>query len=205
VVANETLLFVYEGLGSNPSAALYYAFVADVFGEHAFRVLAEYPPHRDNRTVLHSMSLLGTDYIMACPTRAVARAVPGSFLYYFDHVMSFSQVGWGANYTECWNLTCHGEELPFQFGSADMVIPNAYTVDEKALVKTMQSAWLNFVAAPTPMPWQPFGNATQAAMYFATPESQVARFPRQGKCDFFDSIGYGRAGRFVEALAALSR
>ncbi len=203
MVANETLLFVYEGLGADPSEALYFAFVADVFGEHAARIVAEYPPHEGGRTILHTLSLLGTDYIMACPARVVVRSVPGAFLYYFDHVMSISKVAWGPNYRECWNLTCHGEELSFQFGSAGLVIKNAYTTAEQALVATMQSTWLNFVSAPTPMPWQPFVNASQDAMYFSAPASLVKRFPRQDKCDFFDSIGYGRAGHFLEGLAKL--
>ena len=212
---------MYQGLGADPSEALYLAFVADgwcfsvffflvwlippsVFGEHALRVMAEYPPHTGGRSILHTLSLLGTDFIMACPTRAVARSVPGAFLYYFDHVMSFSKVGWGPTYRECWNLTCHGEELPFVFGSAGLVLKNPYTAAEKTLVSAMQAAWLSFVASSAaPAPWQPFSNASQAAMFFATPVSQVARFPRQDKCDFFDSIGYGRAGRFLQRLAKM--
>ena len=128
VVANESMIFVYQGLGADPSEALYLAFLTDVFGIHAADVLLHYPPREGGRTILHSLSLLGTDFIMACPARVVATAFSqftSAFLYYFDHVMSFSQAAWGPSYSECYNLTCHGEELAFIFGSAGLVIPNA--------------------------------------------------------------------------------
>lgn len=133
VVANESMIFVYQGLGSEPSEgvqkklrnktkkqrkvlfsnlffqALYIAFLGDVFNVHAPDILKQYPPHQNNRTsekerthtfclifsfktVLHTLSLLGTDFIMACPARRVAAASRSpAFLYYFDHVFSFSQ------------------------------------------------------------------------------------------------------------------
>ena len=39
------------------------------------------------------------------------------YLYWFDH--AFEELGgWGPNYTYCEGHVCHGEELPFVFGTA---------------------------------------------------------------------------------------
>ena len=212
VVANETLIFVYQGLGADPSEALYLGFLADIFNIHAPEVLEQYPSHGvSNRTILHTLSLLGTDYIMACPTRVIARTMPQSWLYYFYHVMSFSKEAWGATYPECWNETCHGEELVFLYGSVNLALPNVtMTVGEKALVSTIQSSWINFVSGLIPQPdWKPFDNTSQSSWLFSTPESPMHTqsgpipFPRTDKCDFFDRIGYGAAERFIEKLAQL--
>ncbi len=73
----------------------------------------------------------------------------------------------------------------------------SYTPAEIGLVSDMQNAWISFVTGSKP--WPQFSNATQTARFFSTPSS-IAAFPRQSKCDFFDSIGYGRAGRFMERL-----
>ena len=45
VVANESLIFVYQGLGKDPSEALYLAFLADVFNVHSPEVLEQVRKH----------------------------------------------------------------------------------------------------------------------------------------------------------------
>ncbi len=53
------MIFVYQGLGANPSLDLYYAFLGDVFGIHAAEVFKQYPPHENNRTSEEKMIVLG--------------------------------------------------------------------------------------------------------------------------------------------------
>jgi carboxylesterase type B len=207
VVANETMIFVYQGLGAAPSEALYFAFLVDVFGIHSAKVLEQYPPHQNGRTILHSLSLLGTDYIMQCPARAVAKAA-NAYLYYFDHVMSFSKEAWGPTYPECFNLTCHGEELVYLFGSLNLALPQiVLSPSVLEMQSKLESSWINFANGMPPQPdWKPYNSTTLSSYLFSTPESLAASgpipFPHKQKCDFFDSIGYGESTRnaFVRAM-----
>ena len=68
---------------------------------HALKVLEKYPPHLFP-DIQNTMCLMGTHFIFTCPTRAVARAMSqrnDTYLYWFDHVMSFSKKAWGPRYT----------------------------------------------------------------------------------------------------------
>ena len=135
-----------------------------------------------------------------------------AWLYYFYHVMSFSKTAWGPDYPECYNVTCHGEELVYLFGSVDLAAIQlgeniSYTASEKDLVVNVEDSWLNFINGNSPQPnWEPIGNSTLSSWLFSTPDSPMhvasspIDFPRSEKCDFFDRIGYGPAQRFMTKL-----
>lgn len=69
-----------------------------------------------------NLELLAQDYLFICPVRFAARKLASFGLtvrtFIFDHVFSFAKQGWGEAYKFCDNFTCHGSELPFEFGSA---------------------------------------------------------------------------------------
>ncbi len=89
----------------------YVAINAYLFGLSAYSVLEKYPIPGifDGEDLRPLLGVEGTDYVFACLTRRVARAAaaarPATYLYQFDHVLSFDP--WGSSYPFC---VGHGTE-----------------------------------------------------------------------------------------------
>jgi len=179
----------------------YSALILALFKESAADVLNMYPPPLDPVTnVIELLSKLVTHYLFSCSTRHIANltaaAVPQTFLYHFDHVLSFSQA-WGPNYKFCVNKSCHGSELPFVFASAPLA-GFAWGPGEEALADAMVLYWTNFaktgnVNTPQspPFQWPPFSSslAVNGDAHFMTPPQEEAGY-LQKYCDFWDGLGY---------------
>ena len=151
-VANESVIFIDEAF-KKVSLELYLGFVTDVFNVHAFDVLLTYPVHLFGDRYDLLMSYLGTHYIFTCPTRKIARdssAKGGqTYLYWFDHVLSFGAKAWGPNFTFCDDMVCHASELPFIFDCAHDA-NYTMTKDEVRLSNTIINYWSNFVKSGNP-------------------------------------------------------
>merc|ERR1712146_875438 len=132
----------------------YGVLLADIFGlVDGYNVDLHYPldtdaDREDARNVTANMA---TDWIFACPTRSLSRAVSDVapvYLYQFNHSLSFGVQAWGPNYTECFGHVCHGTELPFLFGFLQDLFQ--FDTDEAALHKSLMQAWGNFVHSADP-------------------------------------------------------
>ena len=123
-VKDEGQLFVFELFTKPLSKAAYEAVILGVFGRQSYKQIMSLYPYDmvegadDGRATLN---ILGTDLLFYCPMRNATRgyqaalgnaAVP-TYVYRFDHVMSFDC--WGPDYQFCVGYVCHGSELPFEF------------------------------------------------------------------------------------------
>ncbi len=110
-----------------------------------------------------------SDGLFVCPTRAVAAAARApAYLYSFAHVPSFNL--W-ADVPMCAGRSCHGDELPFVFGTAGG--KDAFTPAERKLSDTMMAAWGAFVRSGAPaasgVPAWPAYPTSGQRMRFGTP------------------------------------
>ena len=140
-VKDEGQLFVYELFTKPLDKVAYEAVILGVFGRASYReIMALYPYDLvegadDGRATLNA---LGTDLLFYCPMRnatrgyqqALGKAAIPTYVYRFDHVMSFDC--WGPDYQFCVGYVCHGSELPFEFNVFTDGVSVAYdpTADE---------------------------------------------------------------------------
>ncbi|MEJ2359414.1 MAG: carboxylesterase family protein, partial [Deinococcales bacterium] len=163
-------------LVANPSA----------LGELAWR----YPPalFGDNT---EQVVRVASDGLFVCPTRAVARAARApAYLYHFTHVSSFnlwSDIG------QCKSRACHGDELPFVFGSAGGKM--AFTPAERRLSDAMMAAWGAFVRTEDPastsggtgpaVRWPAFQRSSEVLTLGTSPALAP---PSAAHCGFWDGV-----------------
>jgi len=209
-VKDEGQLFVYELFPKPLNEVEYKLLVSGIFGkDKAKQILSLYPLNiggtEDGRD---AFNVLGTDLLFYCPLRMATRgyqSVLGSsnvptWIYRFDHAMSFD--AWGPDYTFCYtgNIVCHGSELPFEFdvftdGSTVAYDPNA---DEIQLTKDVSDLWANFIhnANPnlgqyaTPASWPLYDGAADELLILNEPGVQVAAHQREKYCNTWDRLGY---------------
>lgn len=199
-VRQEGVIFVYEAWEKPVSQVEYDAVLLGVFHENVLEVLSMYPLTNtsDARSALATMA---TDYIFVCPNRVVTRAIAKSsegrnhtFLYHFDHVLSFDESAWGPNYTFCFGQVCHGSELPFEFHSYG---DNTPTSDETKLARDIIIFWTNFAWSGNPnigpnvpsIQWPVYTAESDLNMRLSTPP-QIQQNLLREICDQWDGIGY---------------
>mmetsp|Transcript_261 Transcript_261/g.472 ORF Transcript_261/g.472 Transcript_261/m.472 type:complete len:535 (-) Transcript_261:205-1809(-) len=207
-VKDEGQLFVFELFTKPLSKAAYEATILGVFGAHSYKqIMKKYPYDLvegadDGRA---SLNVLATDLLFYCPLRNATRgyqralgaeATP-TYIYRFDHVMSFDC--WGPDYWFCVGYVCHGSELPFEFnvftdGVSVDYDPNA---DEEQLTVDLADMWTNFIAnanpnkgLPTPAPFPLYGERTDEILVMEEPGSAVMAHQRETYCDMWDKMGY---------------
>eukprot|EP01035_Chromulina_nebulosa_P018992 gene18992-24808_t len=180
-------------------------FVYELFGSQLTKEYYPYdliPNNNDGRNVLN---VLATDLLFYCPLRNITRgyqsvlgeeAIP-TFIYRFKHVISFDC--WGANYTYCDGVVCHGSELPFVFnvftdGDTVTYDPND---DEISLTNDLVNIWNNFItnndpnkglSVPSYLPL--YNTLTDELVVLDEPGSEDQSFVRSSYCDLWDKIGY---------------
>lgn len=189
-VANESNIFIDFGFSQNISEAKYIGFLGDLFNVKAVKVLHQYPSHLYG-SIFHTMSMLANDFIFGGSGRLVANATQNAFVYYFDQVMSFSKQAWGANYTECFNLVCHGEELVYVFGTPYLGSPPMdFTSAELQFSNKIMDMWTNFARQGAPgAGWSRY-KESQKVMYLSANTTRMIPYPRSDFLDFWDEIGY---------------
>lgn len=171
-MADEGQMFVYELFTSPMGEKAYHAALLGIFGKDVYAQLVNLYPFdliegaNDGRTALN---VLATDLIFYCPLRNATRgyqrveaaaakevqaAETPTYVYRFDHVLSFDC--WGPDYEFCVGYVCHSSELPFQFdvftideedGSTTVY---ETTAEEKQLTKDTANLWANFITSGNP-------------------------------------------------------
>lgn len=201
-VQNEGWLFVYELFGKRASWLEFNLLVDALFPENHKKVKQMYPANPTGQDQRSALAPLATDYLFVCPIRAAARGQAKSglpvFLYNFDHVSSFNSVAWGANYTFCDSVVCHGSELPYAFAIENDQNDVSFNANEILLAQQLASAWAQFARTSNPnggtvsvgLEW-PAYNATDSLMLgWQTPQNKLISEYRSAKCDVWDTIGY---------------
>lgn len=201
---DEGLMFIYMGVEKPvPRWELDIAITA-IFGVNALKVLEEYkvPANMtsDTRPILAEM---GTDYMFACPNRAVIRSLNmfshyPSYAYFFDRVLPWPNA-WGPMYPYCDGQVCHGSELVYVFNSAWSHDPAwEFTSGGKVLSECMGAYWGSFVGHNDPNyeavlrncpRWSPWDLESEEGQVLDVPISSTRR-RYETHCDFWDKIGY---------------
>jgi len=201
-VADEGILFIYQGWPTPLPWYSYDAVIGAIFGIHALKVGKLYPTGRINDT-REQLSRLAGDYIFTCSTRSFAKKISEFnipvYLYNFNHSISFNSAWGNTSYAMCKKpyAVCHASELPFVFHTANYGGYN-YTNDEEALSKAMSSYWTNFAVTGNPnkgaqsvtLNWVTYNSSADMLMYFTTPQNLLVNDLRKQYCDYFDSISY---------------
>lgn len=215
-VANESLIFIYLAFGQHGmSEAEYIAFIVDAFPLHVASILSRYPPHMGGNASI-AASYLATDYLFTCPTRLVARArskmqknAP-TFVYKFQHPISFGSKVWGENATMCFHETCHAGELVYQFNPVrDLGGSIHMTPDEVTLTDAMQKWWANFFWTGDPskgphtpqVPWTAYNEQQDNDLRILAPTSHMETGLKKEQCNFWDTIGYDRGEELINSMS----
>lgn len=212
-VQNEALVFIFEAFQKPLGEVEYYALLAAIYGvDDGLKVAGRYPlPAADKDDARHHVSDIGTYSIFVCPSRyaiahsqaAGTRTAP-SFLYRFDHKMSFSKEGWGPQFSACYDYVCHGGELPFVFNSPEIPKFNiTFTPGEVTMSNSMQDYWSSFAKHSDPsaeairpdLPrWQAYNASTKDSLRFLTPLDVPQSGNLTTECDWWDTeVGYNFA------------
>eukprot|EP01117_Protostelium_nocturnum_P000123 TRINITY_DN10201_c0_g1_i1.p1 TRINITY_DN10201_c0_g1~~TRINITY_DN10201_c0_g1_i1.p1 ORF type:complete len:563 (+),score=180.20 TRINITY_DN10201_c0_g1_i1:56-1690(+) len=201
--SEEAVLFVYYILTSRFVNLEYDLLLTSLFGfSKGRKVLSMYPttwnPIADDREV---MARLFTDYLFVCPTRKLAdfaSARNTTYLYQFDHALSFNQ--YGPNYQACVGRVCHGAELPFVFHAADQDGVD-FTKEEEILSREMMLYWANFAISgdtnvgskiPVGVKWPKYEKKDMKSIRLTTPIRTEASL-RKKYCDFWDGLDMYRS------------
>lgn len=207
---DEGATFLYAGIKEWLPEFLFPLAMDSIFGSSAQKVIAFY---KDASLHWHdtrdSLSYVLTDYWFKCSSEQIAlaadRANMSSFVYRFDHVISFPQLypAFGLP-TVCENRTCHASEIPFVFGN---FANYTHTQEEVDLSKDFASFWTSFAQngdvnskGDASISWPAFNESFRLNMRMATPKRSIEStttgqrgpgvLPTAGVCAFFDSIGY---------------
>ncbi len=168
----------------------YEAFAKTLFGKEAFRTIAAaYPPAYFGDD-LQQVIRIASDAIFTCPTRRLAKAAPAAYLYHFVHVPSFN---FWHDAAACDDRSCHGDELPFVFGSAGGRM--AFTEPEAGLSRTVMAYWGAFARGEDPLgaagapPWPRFGDRGLELRLDLAPRPEA---PPSAHCGVWDSVSGAR-------------
>ena len=195
----EARIFVYEAWGKPLSELDYLAVLFATYPSHFQSMLEMYKPQPKTSDTRDLLTQLGTDFIFTCASRNASQnfikyGEKNVFRYVFDHPFSFD--GWG-KFTYCENHTCHGEEIPFVFHSADQSGFN-FDEDEEILSDSMIYYWSNFAYSSNPnegphpvkLEWPVYNPSGKSILRFKTPTNDLLTAYRKDFCDFWDTIGY---------------
>lgn len=206
-VWDEGQLFVYELFPSPLSRAAYNLVLDTVFGRIAKTIEQYYPfdlipGNTDGRNIFN---VLATDLLFLCPLRNVTRgyqaalgpAAPDTYIYRFKHILSFDC--WGANYTYCVGIVCHGSDLPFVFNVFTDGDTNVYTPtsDEVVLTTNIVNIWSNFlrngdpnkgISIPFNLP--KYYGSSDVITILDQPGSEDQSGVRDSYCDLWDTLGF---------------
>jgi len=207
-VANEAVQFIYQAYPNGLNREqLYASLVLLVGADTTAQILLHYPVPDNVTDYRNYASLVATDGLFKCPTRNISAAhwsngnlQANIFMYHFNHISSFNVKAWGANYTECDDVVCHGSELPYVFHPNLGPIDSNYTGAENQLALVMQKYWFAMSHNLNPynggnsngLIWQSFNLGNEMSIEFQTDDivmqSQVDY--RESKCAFWDTTGY---------------
>lgn len=165
------------------------------------------PPPADYRD---QMAAIGTDALFICATRNATTSLSlfqsqrvrrsPTYLYMYNHVMSWSAAEWGPDSPYCWDVVCHGADLAQEFHPDYPQFGTNYTAAENVLSWQMMAYWAGLAANGTagsgwdgtpPLEWPAYALPARVNMAFDTPAPSLVQEYRADFCDFWDTeIGY---------------
>ena len=161
-----------------------------------------YAPRSGDNTEV--MSQLITDYLFTCANRHVlSQAKAPIWAYQFRHPPSFNIWPDIALCAPATTHVCHGAELPFVFANAEtaeiQAEPKGHQLqpEEQRLSRSLIHYWTQFAKHRDPnadgLPhWAPFTAASPTR--FILDQQIASKTNLDANCDFWDEIGYDRAG-----------
>jgi len=207
-VTEEARMFVYEAFTKPISEVEADALVRLIWNgkDVAKRIFKQYPyPEPKPKDYRDWFSVLGTDFVIQCPSRNVSNIFAGHGLpvywYNYDHAWDVKGL-WGPNMTFCEGHACHGGELPFVFNSANKTTAVRLKPAENMLASQMSRAWAAFASTGSPNhnnagagpvlspSWPEHSTASALGYAFRTPGSAVVAHERAPFCDLWDELGY---------------
>jgi carboxylesterase type B len=187
--SNETVIFVYEVFETSPGQYLplseieYDVVAALLVGlDLALEIPTYYPtpspPPTDFKVFA---SYLTTDGLFDCPTRNASEALQVSqpfrkskaYHWQYSHVAASSPNFWNTNFTECYNMACHGSDLVMIWHPVQPLIAN-FTDEENVLALQMQHYFGSFIATGNPgdagtgLAWPAYDAVTRQTLNFET-------------------------------------
>ncbi|XP_039254358.2 cAMP-regulated D2 protein-like [Styela clava] len=161
-VEDEGAMFVGE-IYSSPiqSQRIYKASAQIIFRQHTDIVVDLYPPQCPRINPQETdcderipMDDAVTDYMFTCPGRKAmnsdrnkAKENADIWFYTFNETWSFPEF-W-ENYTLCWEMVCHTEEVPYLF-DIDKLTEYRFEDGEAELAARMRTFWVNFAKYGNP-------------------------------------------------------
>eukprot|EP00937_MAST-01D_sp_MAST-1D-sp2_P000965 g965.t1 len=210
-VRQEGVIFLYEAF-TKPEPVLEEALLVDLVYSHRREIMRRYPlpaAARAANDARNHTAVLATDSLFHCAIRHAARALArndsGSgrrgarssptFVYHFDHIISFGAKFWLPTSPICVDTVCHAEELPFVFAPDLTVINASFTPAEAALAHSMGRYWTNVAKAGAPgsdgaISWPTMDGAERALRFTTDPANSIDTARYADKCAFWDSLGY---------------
>lgn len=195
---NEALIFVElskKKMNIKSLSDLDYHLLVDlIFRDHELvdEIYKRHPSEgRDNT---RNASKLLTEYLFLCPNFFMARnsSPDKTWVYLFDHVSSFD-IWADSGIVSCPDAVCHGDELPFVFGTAEMVGFD-FTGEESQLSGTMLQYWTNFAKNLNPNgsgPDWPQFQSHGSNVILVTPINKIEHVSDlDDHCLFWDKVGY---------------
>ena len=120
-VANESVQFIWKASPKPLPYDEFVLYIESIFGivdaGKLFKMYGKPPKEQiDNGDVRDFMSDVGTDYIFTCPNKRfgkdASRVNPDTYLYYFNHLLSYNEFFQGEWHPECRGWICHGKHHP---------------------------------------------------------------------------------------------
>lgn len=223
-VEQEGLVFVYEAFPTPVTPLEMDSLLRLVWGADAPAIRDAYPvpaAQQAAHDARNATSLVATDGLFHCAIRAAGLALADqyakgrrthpTYVYNFDHLISFGASFWLPTNPVCVEAVCHGEELPFVFQPDVSIINVSFTSEEVVLSDLMQTHWAAFAStghaaasvasvASKPAPqavtqaaaldWPLFEPANESYALFRAPDSHIVPHPFRAKCAVWDSIGW---------------
>jgi len=167
--------------------------------DNADVIYSYYPVSKGNETntvaVRDALTLMSTDFIFYCPTRAAANYTSSNGIPTYEYLFAHSPSHDAENgVARCNNdLVCHASDLPFFFHTEE-IIGDPLTATEMDLSWRMFSsliAFSNGTASEGNGGWVPWKAASDQAQWFdlAGNPTTVSDF-RKAACDLWDSLEY---------------
>jgi len=199
--------------GFNLSSLEYSLFMLAIFGGDAgTAILNHYPtPTPPPSNFYDAFCSVGTAGTFHCAVRNASLALsarPGrkssTYLYHYDHVLSWAPYFWGPNGTACWDYVCHTADVLLLFQPQYPALNATYTPAEASLASAMHTYWSNFAASGDPgaggsggapvWPPLPFAGGVSdiPSLYLSTSGITVLNATFDGaECAFWDAdVGY---------------
>jgi len=198
-VTDEALEFIFVGFKKPLGKLEYTALVAAIFGvKTSVKIAKQYPVPAHTTDYRDHLTLFANDALFHCPGRNATLSLAKlprqakTFVYHFDHVVSFGKQMWLPRYSECLTKCCHAAELPFIFKTDLSSVNASYTPDEIKMATWLEQYWGEFAKNGTfATGWPHIDAATEQTRLIQAPTGRVLSRAYAAKCAFWDEIGYG--------------